>query len=191
MLPVESHNGELLDDAFFDFFQTIVIFIKNLLRPVKIDRGKLRGFPVQAGHKVKVIIQKTVLMAVLAFLLHAVQHFFSFFTGFVIHAGFFNLFLKFPGIGNIFRVKFVQFFLKITDLLLDGCLAIKLLLIIFLSFLCFGGNFGNLHKFVDGSFDQRTAFPAGIRFNNGIFFFGADIQIFRKGRSEIIHIFPL
>ena len=46
-------------------------------------------------------------MTVLALLLHPVQYILRLFSGFLIHAGLFNFFLKLSHIGNIFRMQII------------------------------------------------------------------------------------
>ena len=72
LLPIQLHNCQLLDDSLLHLLQAVVILIQNLLRLHKIHI--LHGFrlPGKRSHKVQIVIEHAVLMAVLALLLHAV-----------------------------------------------------------------------------------------------------------------------
>ena len=96
-------------------------------------------------------------MTFFSLLAHAVQNFFRLFAGFFIHAGRFDLFLKFSYIGYIFRVHVIQLFLQIVDLLFQGSFPVKLFLIVFLRVLCFRGNFCHFHKFLHRFLNQAVS----------------------------------
>ena len=118
-------------------------------------------------------------MAVFSFLFHTVEDFFSFTLRLRIHATFLNFLFELSGVGNIFRMHFIQFFLQVINLFFNCSFTVKLFLIPFLGFLCFIGDFGNFHEFIDCIFNQFTAVTAGICLDNRIFFFWCNIQIFR------------
>ena len=63
--------------------------------------------PGKTGDKIKIVIEKSIFMAVFSFLLHTIQDFVRFLTGIFIHAGFLDLFFKSTDIGNVFRVHLI------------------------------------------------------------------------------------
>ena len=73
LLPVERHDSELLDDALLYLFESVVILVKDGFCTVQVDGGHFRSFPGKAGHKVDVVIEKTIFVAVLSLLAHPVQ----------------------------------------------------------------------------------------------------------------------
>ncbi len=85
LLRIECHNSQLLNYSFLNLLQTIMISVQNLFSFLKIDRSLLLGLPAEGCYEVKIIIKHTVLMAVLAFLLHTVQNLISLGTSFVVH----------------------------------------------------------------------------------------------------------
>ena len=178
LFPVQRHDRELLDDTFFDFFKAIVILVKYLFCPFQVDGSELRRFPGEACYKIKIVIEESVLVALFAFLTHAVQHFIRLTPCLFVHSGLLNLFLKFPDVGYILRMHLVQFFLEIVDLLLQRGFAVELFLIAFLSFLCFGRNPCDLHELSDSADDQAAPFSDGVSSKDLIFIIRCQVQIF-------------
>ena len=72
LLFLQPHRGDLLNHAPLNPFQPIVILIQDPFCPVQIYGPKSLLLPGKPRHKVQVIVKHSVLMAVLALLLHAV-----------------------------------------------------------------------------------------------------------------------
>ena len=91
---IERHNCDLLNDTLLYLFQSVMIFLQDLLCLVQINRHHFFRLPRQARHKIKIVIKHSVLMTVLALLFHPVQDLFCFSFCFLIHTGFRNFRLK-------------------------------------------------------------------------------------------------
>ena len=95
---IQCHYRKLLDDTVFYFFQTIVIFVQNLFCFLQINLGLFLCLPGKGSHKIQIIIQHTVFVAVFSFLFHSIQNFLRLFSGFLVHTGLCDLRLKLPHI---------------------------------------------------------------------------------------------
>ena len=76
----------------------------------------------------------------------------------------------------------VKLFLKVVDLLFQGCLAVELFLAVFLGFLSFSGDFCHLHEFIDCFFDERISGFYGILGKDGVLFIYTQVQVFGQRR---------
>ena len=132
MLLFQVHHRDLLKDPVLDLFQPIVVLRQDLLRLGQVDLLLFRRFPGKTGDEIQVIIKDSGFHALLPFLFQTVQHLFRFFSRGFVHSGLCDLFCKFLHIRHIFRMHFVEFFLKELDLPFDGGLTIHLLIFLLL-----------------------------------------------------------
>ena len=173
LLLVQAHDRKLLDDPVLDLLEAVMILIQDLMGLLKIDLLKLRLLPVKRSHKVKVVIQQAVLMAVLALLLHAAENLVRLSAGSLIHSRLRDLLLKLPDIGDILRVHLIELLLKEADLLLQSILAVELLIGLLRMLLSFIRNIRDRDKSIDRLLDQVQTLRLLIR---------------RKDRKPLIHI---
>ena len=132
LLLTKVHDRDLLNDTLFDFLQSIMILIENLLRLVKINIFRRLCLPGKAGHKIEIIIKHAGLLRIRALLLQTVQDFLRLGPRRFIHARLFDLLLEFLHIGHVLGMHLVQLILEVFHLFLNGCLAILILIFLFL-----------------------------------------------------------
>ena len=96
-------------------------------------------------------------MTVFSFLLHPIQHFICFFSGFFIHTGFFQFLFKLTNIRYIFRMHFVQLILQKINLFFQRCFPICFIICRFLGIFRFLTDFKNFHQFIDSFLNQFTS----------------------------------
>ncbi len=129
-------------------------------------------------------------MAVLAFLLHPVQHLVGFPAGGFIHAGLGDLLLEHAHIGDILRVHVIKLLLEKVDLLSQGVLPVELLIGFLGMLLRFIRNIGDCDKAVDRFFDQVKALRDPVRLQDPVLFFRSQIQIGRERGRAFLQTLP-
>ena len=97
-----------------------MILFENLSCLVQIDLHGRLFLPWKAGQEIQIIIEHAGLSRLLPFTLQAVDDLRRLRLCLLVHSGFLDRDLKLPDVRNILRINFVQFFLKILHLLLDG-----------------------------------------------------------------------
>ena len=140
-----------------------MILIQDLLRLLQVDLLKLRLLPVQRRHKVKIVIEQTILMAVLALLLHASENLVRLSAGSLIHPRLLDLLLKLPDIGDVFRMHLIQLLLQKTDLFLERVLTVELLIGLLRMLLGLIGHIRNSDKAIDSLLDHLQPLRLLIR----------------------------
>ena len=168
-----------------------MVFIQDFFCLVQINFSRFLCLPGKTCGKVQIIVQHAILMAVFSFLLHAVQHLFSFFACFLIHAGFLDFLLETAHIRNILRMHFVQLLLKKFDLLPDSGLPVNFLIGVLLRSLSLLTDTENLHQLIDSLFHQMHAFFPGIHLDHMVFFFPGKAHVTSQGTDGFRIAFPM
>ncbi len=115
-----------------------MLIIQDLLSLLQVDRLCLRCLPGKRSHEVQIVIERSVFRAVLALLLHAIQHLLGFAAGFVVHIALADLLLEALHIADILRMHLIELILQVVDLLADRSFPIRLLIVFFGCGICLG-----------------------------------------------------
>ena len=188
---LQCHHRHLLDDPLFHLFQPIMLPVQDFLGLLQIHVLRIHLLPGQACHKIKIIIEQPVLVAVLPFLLHPVQHLVGFLPGIRVHPGISELLLKLPDVRHIFRMHLIQLPLQKIDLLLDGLFPIHLFMLLLLCRLRFLADPCHLDKLIDCLFDPLGPLRYRIRRKDRISLIVRQGQVSGQGGHHLIHGFPV
>ena len=126
-----------------------MIFIENPLRLCKIDMPGLLLLPRQPRHKIKIVVEHTGLRGLLTLLLQSREHLAGLARRSLVHAGFPDLLLEFPHIGDVLRVHIIEFFLQICHLLLDRGFAVRVLIFLLRGRVGLAGHFCDFQEFIE------------------------------------------
>ena len=188
---IQSHDSQLLDDTLLYLGKAVMILVQDFLGLLQINRGGGFRLPGKGGDKLQIIVEHAVLMAVLAFLFHAVQDFVRLFARLLSHAGGLYFLLKPAHIGDIFRMHIVKLLLQKLNLFFQGCLAVKALVVFLLGIFCLHAHAVDLDGLPDGFFDELAAFLSGIGPDDPVFILPGDMNVTGDRTEGLFQILPV
>ena len=145
----EIHHRDLLDDTLLHLLHAEMLLIEDLLGLGEIDGLRRFLLPGKAGHEIEIIVEHAGLGGIGPVVLHTIEDLRRFSLRLLVHAGFLDLQLILPGIGNLLRVHLVELVLEIVDLPTECLLLIRLLIVLLLRRLGVGGHLRNLGILID------------------------------------------
>ena len=176
----------MLQNTVLDFLQSVMVAVKDLSRLLKVDLFGFSHSPLEGRDKIKIIIQGVVLRSVGRFLLKTAKDPFCLLLHVLGHTAMLYLVLEAGLILLALRIHLIEFFLEDTDLFLDRCLLIIIVLLIVAA--------GHIDLQIDRALEpqqrimnQRTSFLKGIRGQQGILLLLGHIKELTEGRGKFIH----
>ena len=171
-----------------------MVRFQDFPRLVQVDDLGLRLLPVQRSDKVQIVIEHAVFRRLVSLLLQAVEHLGRLRPGGLVHAGFLDLHLELPDIGNLLRMHLIQLALQVLQLLLDGGFLINVLIFLLVGGVCVIRDLGHLEELVDQLLHQLCPAQGAVLRQDLIVFLIArlhpDGEHSRQG-PERVHVFHI
>ena len=176
----------MLQDTVLNFLQAVMVAVKDLSRLFKVDFFGFSHSPLEGRDEIEIVIQGVVLRSVGRFLLKTAKDPFCLLLHVLGHTAMLYLVLEAGLILLALRIHLIEFFLEDTDLFLDRCLLIIIVLLIVAA--------GHIDLQIDRALEskkrivnQRASFLERVRGQQGILLLFRHIEELAESRGKFIH----